>query len=67
MRRSPPSRRGGRDFHSRDEEAFLFRGDAAAVNVALTPEELQHLEEVAPRGAASGSRYPEEMMRAVNR
>jgi hypothetical protein len=27
---------------------------------------LRRLEEVAPRGAASGSRYPDEMMRFVN-
>ena len=40
--------------------------NAAAVNVLLTVEELRRLEEVAPRGAASGSRYPEEMMKSVN-
>ena len=40
--------------------------NAAAVDLTLTAQELRHLEEVAPRGAASGSRYPEEMMRAVN-
>ena len=40
--------------------------NAAAVNLTLTAEELRRLGEVAPRGAASGSRYPEEMMRAVN-
>lgn len=56
-------------YGSRDEaESTLAQGeDVISINVALTPEELQHLEEVAPRGAASGSRYPEEMMRAVNR
>ena len=40
--------------------------NAAAVNLTLTAQELRRLEEVAPRGAASGSRNPEEMMRAVN-
>ena len=40
--------------------------NAAAVNVTLTLEDLKHVEEVAPRGAAKGLRYPEEMMRAVN-
>ena len=40
--------------------------NAAAVNVLLTVEELRRLEEVAPRGAASGLRYPEEMMKSVN-
>ena len=40
--------------------------NVAAANVTLTLEELKHIEEVAPRGAAKGLRYPEEMMRAVN-
>jgi aryl-alcohol dehydrogenase-like predicted oxidoreductase len=40
--------------------------NAAAANVTLSAEELRRLEEVAPRGAASGLRYPEEMMRFVN-
>jgi aryl-alcohol dehydrogenase-like predicted oxidoreductase len=40
--------------------------NAAAVNLTLTLKDLRRLEEVAPRGAAKGSRYPEEMMRFVN-
>ena len=40
--------------------------NVAAANVTLTLEELKHIEEVAPRGAAKGLRYPEDMMRAVN-
>ena len=40
--------------------------NVAAANVTLTLEELKHIEEVAPRGAAKGLRYPEEMMGAVN-
>ncbi len=40
--------------------------NVAAANVTLTLEELKHIEEVAPRDAAKGLRYPEEMMRAVN-
>jgi len=40
--------------------------NAAAVAVQLSAEELKRLEEIAPRGAASGLRYPEEIMRSVN-
>jgi aryl-alcohol dehydrogenase-like predicted oxidoreductase len=40
--------------------------NAAAANVTLSARELRRLEEVAPRGSASGARYPEEMMRFVN-
>ena len=41
--------------------------NAAALDVKLTSEELRRLDEVLPRGIAAGTRYPEEMMRAVNR
>jgi aryl-alcohol dehydrogenase-like predicted oxidoreductase len=41
--------------------------NAAALDVKLTSEELRRLDEVLPRGVAAGTRYPEEMMRAVNR
>jgi aryl-alcohol dehydrogenase-like predicted oxidoreductase len=40
--------------------------NAAAADVTLTAKELRRIEEVAPRGVASGLRYPEEMMRLVN-
>jgi aryl-alcohol dehydrogenase-like predicted oxidoreductase len=40
--------------------------NSAAVDLTLTPKELRRIEEVAPRGAARGARYPEEMMRFVN-
>jgi aryl-alcohol dehydrogenase-like predicted oxidoreductase len=36
--------------------------NAAAVNVTLTAGELEQLATIAPRDAAAGSRYPEEMM-----
>jgi aryl-alcohol dehydrogenase-like predicted oxidoreductase len=36
------------------------------LNVKLSPDDLRHLEEVAPKGAASGLRYPEHMMAMVN-
>jgi aryl-alcohol dehydrogenase-like predicted oxidoreductase len=38
-----------------------------ALNVRLTPQDLRRIDEVAPRGAAAGKRYPEAMMAAVNR
>jgi aryl-alcohol dehydrogenase-like predicted oxidoreductase len=41
--------------------------NAAALDVELTEEDLKRIEEIAPRGVASGLRYPEEAMRSVNR
>lgn len=41
--------------------------NAAALDVELTEEDLKRIEEIAPRGVASGTRYPEEAMRAVNK
>jgi hypothetical protein len=35
--------------------------------VTLGPAELQRIDAVAPRGAASGTRYPEAMMGTVGR
>ena len=40
--------------------------DAGAINVKLTPEDLRRIEEVAPKGVASGQRYPATMMQLVN-
>ncbi len=40
--------------------------NAAAVDLKLTPDNLRQLNDVFPSGAASGSRYPEEMMHLVN-
>ena len=37
-----------------------------ALQVQLTPRDLQRIEEVAPKGIASGLRYPEAMMHLVN-
>ena len=37
-----------------------------ALQVQLTPRDLQRIEEVAPKGIASGLRYPEAMMNLVN-
>jgi len=37
-----------------------------ALDVKLSPEELQRIEEVFPTGAAAGTRYPEHMMKVVN-
>jgi aryl-alcohol dehydrogenase-like predicted oxidoreductase len=41
--------------------------NAAALDVELTTQDLFRLEEAMPNGVAAGTRYPEEMMRAVNR
>ena len=38
-----------------------------ALDVKLTPADLKRIEEVAPKGAAAGLRYPEQMMSSVNR
>jgi aryl-alcohol dehydrogenase-like predicted oxidoreductase len=37
-----------------------------AVDVHLTPQDLQMLDEIAPHGVAAGLRYPESMMSSVN-
>ncbi len=41
--------------------------NAKALDVELTQQELAHLDEVLPPGAAAGERYPEQAMKAVNR
>jgi aryl-alcohol dehydrogenase-like predicted oxidoreductase len=41
--------------------------NAPAVDVRLTPADLARIDEVMPRGAAAGLRYPEAMMRVVGR
>jgi aryl-alcohol dehydrogenase-like predicted oxidoreductase len=41
--------------------------NAGAMDVKLTSEDLRRIDEVAPHGAASGARYPENLMAAVNR
>jgi len=41
--------------------------NAGAADVTLTEDDLRRIEEAMPRGAASGERYTEEMMRAVGR
>jgi aryl-alcohol dehydrogenase-like predicted oxidoreductase len=40
--------------------------NAAAVDIRLNSEDLRRIEEAAPRGVASGARYPEQMMSFVN-
>ena len=40
--------------------------NAAAVDIALTVDELKTINEVFPPNAAAGLRYPEEMMKSVN-
>jgi aryl-alcohol dehydrogenase-like predicted oxidoreductase len=41
--------------------------NAAALEVQLTSDDLRRLADAFPRGAASGERYTEQMMKAVNR
>lgn len=40
--------------------------NAAAVELKLSADDLQRLEEVAPKGVAAGQRYPESMMKLVD-
>lgn len=41
--------------------------NVGALNVRLTEEDLKHIDEVAPKGAAAGPRYHETAMASVNR
>jgi aryl-alcohol dehydrogenase-like predicted oxidoreductase len=41
--------------------------NVAALDVELTPEDLRRIDEVAPKGAVAGTRYPEAGMAVVNR
>ncbi len=41
--------------------------NVAAAKIHLTPEDLQRINEIAPRGVAAGERYPEAMMASVDR
>jgi len=41
--------------------------NVGALGVRLSAEDLRGIEEVAPRGAVAGMRYPEQAMKAVNR
>lgn len=41
--------------------------NAAAVDIVLTPEELQQIDEILPQGIAAGDRYSAEMMNLVAR
>jgi aryl-alcohol dehydrogenase-like predicted oxidoreductase len=40
--------------------------NASAANVVLSPGDLQKIDAIAPKGVASGTRYPEAMMKLVN-
>jgi aryl-alcohol dehydrogenase-like predicted oxidoreductase len=41
--------------------------NVGAIDLELTPQDLRRLDETFPQGVAAGSRYPEAMMKAVNR
>jgi aryl-alcohol dehydrogenase-like predicted oxidoreductase len=40
--------------------------NVVAINIQLTPEDLHRIDEVFPRDATAGARYPEHMMSLVN-
>ena len=44
-----------------------LESNAAAVDVELTAEDLKRIDEVFPKDAAAGTRYPEAMMASVNK
>ncbi|MBA2685947.1 MAG: aldo/keto reductase [Gemmatimonadaceae bacterium] len=41
--------------------------NVGAINVTLTPQDLARIDEVAPKGAAAGDRYPAESMKMIGR
>ncbi|HEV2880114.1 MAG TPA: aldo/keto reductase [Pyrinomonadaceae bacterium] len=41
--------------------------NAGALEISITPEDLARIDEIAPKGVAAGTRYPEAGMAAVNR
>jgi aryl-alcohol dehydrogenase-like predicted oxidoreductase len=44
-----------------------LKENAGAMNVNLTPEDIARLDAAFPPGAAKGTRYPEQAMKALNR
>lgn len=44
-----------------------LESNVAALEVRLSPGDLRRIEEIAPRGVAKGERYPERMMRSLDR
>jgi aryl-alcohol dehydrogenase-like predicted oxidoreductase len=41
--------------------------NVGALTVAITKDDLERIDEIAPKGAAAGMRYPEALMTTVNR
>jgi aryl-alcohol dehydrogenase-like predicted oxidoreductase len=41
--------------------------NAGAASISLTEQELKQLDDISPKGAAAGLRYPEAAMKSVNR
>jgi aryl-alcohol dehydrogenase-like predicted oxidoreductase len=41
--------------------------NVGALDVTLTADDLRRIDEIAPKGVAAGTRYPEAMMTAVGR
>ncbi|MDP9729243.1 aldo/keto reductase [Alicyclobacillus tolerans] len=44
-----------------------LRENVAAINIQLTPAELEEIDRIAPQGVAAGERYPSATMKSVNR
>jgi aryl-alcohol dehydrogenase-like predicted oxidoreductase len=40
--------------------------NVAALDVRLTPDDLRRIDEFAPKGVASGRRYPQALMGSIN-
>lgn len=62
--------------HGAGEDIVLIPGtkrtqymeeNARAAEIELTADDLERIDQVAPRGVAVGTRYPEAMMGTVNR
>lgn len=48
------------------KHAAYVEENAGAVDIELTEEELQKIDEIAPKGVASGARYPEQSMKSID-
>ena len=52
--------------HPRHQAAQYLEENIRALEVELTPADLEQIEEVAPKGVAAGARYHEAGMRTIN-
>jgi len=51
---------------SRRKRRSYLEENVAALAIRLSNDDLARLDELMPQGVAAGSRYPDEMMKAVN-